>query len=361
MKAGNAVEKADFGGAAAKNAWWNTTQPDSGAEYTFNLSQDALYEDWNMAADGQTLPSGQDDTVEVTTAGAMKNIDGSVDFNEAKQLSQVTWTFGTVLNGKNLSNKSAAEWTVSDQKVIAQDISANGTSSKYYPIAKAAMDADVQWTVNLTDGTTLTYRIIGIAHDDLADGSGKAGLTFQAIHSLAKAYRMNATATNTGGWEASELRASMNSGEIWNLLPADLQGSIATVNKMTHNVSGSDVNKNVAVTETNDELFILSYAEYVPTSCWASSYPWTAQEGSQYEYWAGKVMNNSGSNMCLANLYKTAEDKTPTGAHDTFCWERSTCLYSTDYFFGVYSNGNPIVSYGYFASYQYSVAPAWCF
>ena len=100
VKAGNAVEKADFGGAAAKNAWWNTAQPDSGEEYAFNLSQDELYDDWNMAADGQTLSSGQDDTVAVTTAGAMKNIDGSVDFNEAKQLSQVTWTFGTVLNGK---------------------------------------------------------------------------------------------------------------------------------------------------------------------------------------------------------------------------------------------------------------------
>ena len=100
VKAGNAVEKADFGGATGANAWWNTAQPDSGEEYAFNLSQDELYDDWNMAADGQTLPSGQDDTVEVTTAGAMKNIDGSVDFNEAKQLSQVTWVFGTVMNGK---------------------------------------------------------------------------------------------------------------------------------------------------------------------------------------------------------------------------------------------------------------------
>ena len=357
VKAGNAVEKADFGGATAKNAWWNTAQPDSGEEYAFNLSQDELYDDWNMAADGQTLPSGQDDTVAVTTAGAMKNIDGSVDFNEAKQLSQVTWMFGTELNGKDLSSKSAAEWTVADQKAIAQDISANGTSSKYYPIAKAAMDNDVQWTVELTDGTTLTYHIIGIGHDKLSGSDAKAGLTFQATHSLAKAYQMNATNTNVGGWEQSALRASMNSGEIWGLLPSDLQDSIASVDKLTNNERG-DTNS-ASVTATSDKLFLLSYAEYVPTSYWATSYPWTAQEGSQYEFWAGKVTNNKGSNACLENLYKTAEGKTPTDAYDTRVWERSAHPYGSTGFLLVYSNGNP--TYSYIASNRYSVSPAWCF
>ena len=34
------------------------------------------------------------------------------------------------------------------------------------------------YTSKLTNGKTLEYRIIGINHDDLADGTGKAGLTF---------------------------------------------------------------------------------------------------------------------------------------------------------------------------------------
>ena len=33
------------------------------------------------------------------------------------------------------------------------------------------MDAGTKFTMKLTDGKTLEYRIIGINHDDLADGS----------------------------------------------------------------------------------------------------------------------------------------------------------------------------------------------
>ena len=82
---------------------------------------------------------------------------------------------------------------------------------------------------------------------------------------------MNATDTNAGGWEKSELRAKMNSGEIWNLMPSDFQSKVKTVRKLTNNVSGTD--KDSAVTATTDRLFLLSYSEIVPTSHWASSYP----------------------------------------------------------------------------------------
>ena len=211
----------------------------------------------------------------------------------------------------------AATWTLAQQKAVAEDISANGTDSKWYARAKAAMDSDVNWKVDLTDGTTLTYRIIGILHDDKSDGSGKAGLTFQAVHSLAKAYAMNAEDTNTGGWEASELRASMNSGEIWNLLPSELQGSIASVSKMTNNVDG-DASSVDVLTATIDKLFLLSLSEYVPINDRLSiKYPWTAQEGSQYEYWDGKVTDNNAANNCLANLWKTAKGETPSNTEDT--------------------------------------------
>lgn len=42
------------------------------------------------------------------------------------------------------------------------------------------MDAGVEWSIKLTNDNTMNYSIIGINHDDLADGSGKAGLTFMA-------------------------------------------------------------------------------------------------------------------------------------------------------------------------------------
>ncbi len=70
------------------------------------------------------------------------------------------------------------------------------------------MDAGTKFSVKLTDGKTLEYRIVGIDHDDLADGSGKAGLTFEVTNDVMGEQRMNATMTNAGGWEKSESSAA---------------------------------------------------------------------------------------------------------------------------------------------------------
>lgn len=79
-----------------------------------------------------------------------------------------------------LKEKDPADWTLDDQKAVAEDIEKKGNSSELYSKAKDAMDAGTTWSMQLTDGSTLTYKIIGIEHDDLSDGSGKAGLTFLA-------------------------------------------------------------------------------------------------------------------------------------------------------------------------------------
>lgn len=138
---------------------------------------------------------------------------------------------------KTVVNKDAKDWTLDEQKAVAGDIAKNGTSSVVYAKAKAAMDAGTTWSIKLTNGKTLEYKIIDINHDDLADGSGKAGLTFLTT-STGIISRMNSTATNAGGWEKSELRQKMNSGEIWNLMPSDLQCKVKTVKKLSNNISG---------------------------------------------------------------------------------------------------------------------------
>lgn len=119
---------------------------------------------------------------------------------------------------KNVAQKDAKDWTLDEQKAAATDIAKNDTSSVVYAKAKAAMDAGTTWSVKLTNGQTLQYRIIGINHDDLVESSGKAGLTFLTTSTGIKS-RMNAEYTNVGGWEDSELRAKTNSGEIWKLMP----------------------------------------------------------------------------------------------------------------------------------------------
>ena len=237
--------------------------------------------------------------------------------------------------------KDAKDWTLGEQKAVAEDIAAKGEASPAYAKAKAAMDAGTKFSVKLTDGKTLTYHIIGINHDDLADGSGKAGLTF-LTPSTTISSRMNATETNAGGWEKSELRQKMNSGEIWNLMPADFQSKVKSVKKLTNNVGSSKWD--AAVTATTDKLFLLSFSEIVPTSHWASGYPWISSEGTQYEAFRGKVAENYPCSAIAINGY---------------WWERSVFPSNSTDFLYVYSNGYP--SDYNDAARSYCVCPAWCF
>lgn len=107
--------------------------------------------------------------------------------------------------------KDAKDWTLDEQEAVAEDVAAKGEASPAYAKAKAAMDAGTKFSVKLTNGKTLEYRIIGIDHDDLADGSGKAGLTFEATNDALDGpigHPMNATDTNAGGWEKSSCAAA---------------------------------------------------------------------------------------------------------------------------------------------------------
>ena len=284
---------------------------------------------------------------------------------------------------KQLQAADPASWSQADLKLLAQDIEANGTSTPSYAAAVAAMDADTHWTMPLTDGTTLTYRIIGVAHDDLSDGTGKAGLTFQATHALPKAYRMNATNNNAGGWEKSELRQNMNSGEVWGLFGSDFQSRVVAVDKLTQNVGGDDktlegssgkygsgTSKGYEVSKTSDKLWLPSFHELTGTG-WPD-YAWYFKEGDQYDYYKKVPVAPWAANTVLANLAKTAAGEVPTGASKytipsglsagvsgSLAWERSICYDSQDSFRRVRPDGSPSGNWG--AASALAVAPAWCF
>lgn len=228
------------------------------------------------------------------------------------------------------------------QQLAAEDIAKRGTASVAFPKARNAMDAGTKWTITLTNGKTLEYKIIGINHDDLVDGNGKAGLTFLTTSTTISS-RMNAMNTNACGWEKSEIRQKMNSGEVWHLMPSDFQSKVKTVKKLTNNVGGTD--KNSTVTATSDKLFLLSYSEIVPTSYWVSSYPWTSSEGTQYEAFKGKVTNNCSGNESLKI--------------GSCWWGRSVNPNNTSGFLGVNIIGDP--SYSNNATNSNCICSAWCF
>ena len=237
---------------------------------------------------------------------------------------------------KNIASKDAKDWTLDEQKAAATDIAKNGTSSSVYAKAKATMDAGTKFSVKLTNGKTLEYRIIGLNHDDLADGSGKAGLTFEVTNTVLGSQRMNATNANVGGWEDSELRGRLNTGDLWSLLPTEFQSKVKSVTKMTDNKGGGTAGTPSA---TTDKVFLLSAAEV---------YGDMLSDGTQYEYYKSKgVTTSSYSGASLSTVFSL------TSRH----WTRSVRPTST-YFHYVSSDGG--LDYAGAMATNF-VNPAFCF
>ena len=230
--------------------------------------------------------------------------------------------------------KDAKDWTLDEQKAVAEDIAAKGEASPAYAKAKVAMDAGTKFSVKLTNGKTMEYRIVGINHDDFADGSGKAGLTFEAANDALDQQRMNATKTSVGGWEKSDLRDRLNTGDLWALLPSELQSKVKSVTKMTDNQVGG------TPSATTDKVFLLSATE-VYGNFWSNGH--LQSDGSQYEYYASK-------GVTLRN-YSVA-------ASGYSCWTRSASTGYSMSFHYVQWNGDCAASE---ASGTLWLFPAWCF
>lgn len=142
---------------------------------------------------------------------------------------------------------------------------------------------------------------------------------------------MNATYTNDGGWEKSEIRGRLNSGDLWSLLPAELQTKAKAVTKMTDNKGGGSAG---APSATNDKVFLLSMTEI---------YGDRQTDGTQYEYYKSKGVTYSNHSGVSSSFYH---------------WTRSVDPSGSTYFRCIFSNGN-YNDYG--VTYSYCICPAWCF
>ena len=148
---------------------------------------------------------------------------------------------------------------------IAQ-VSEAGTAQDYFAVGD-------EKTIELSTGEQVTLVILGFDHDDLTSG-GKAGMTIGMKNLLATTYRMNATITNEGGWDESEMRTS-TMATLLSQLPSDLQGVIKQVNKKATAGGAS-----TSITTSADKLWLLAEVEVDGTT--SAGY---ADEGEQYEYW----------------------------------------------------------------------------
>lgn len=262
---------------------------------------------------------------------------------------------------------SGGGFNARELKQIGWDISQKGKSSPYYKQFHDYMQADSdgngdkRGTIKTTNGN-VEFRLIGINHDDRADGKGKAGLTFMATDSrnIPTHSQKNNYSIFYGGWRDSNLRYNLNEGDIWQMMPKSLRDNVTPVIKYTNN-GPQDKNEGYydksALTATVDKLFLLSYKELVPTpynnsNYWEDAYNSLTQEGKQYEFFKDKVTNNYSSNTVL----NYSHILTP----NNWWWERSANPWYSYDALHVYSGGNPTYHTSVDCSYG-GVVPALSF
>ena len=197
-------------------------------------------------------------------------------------------------------------------------ISKSGNAESYYSIGD---EKDIE----LTNGETLTLRIIGFNHDVLSDGTGYSGITFETKHLMSSTLSMNSSNTNVGGWRESAMRTRLQpGGSIYNALPQEVQDVIRPVNKVT-----SVGNAGTALETTNDYCFLLSEVEIFGSTTYS-----VAGEGKQYDYYSSYATTAAKRVKYLSNGSGSA----------IYWWERSPLSSASTGFCLVRSDG--IASYG---------------
>lgn len=84
----------------------------------------------------------------------------------------------------------------------------------------------------MKNGFVAVWQIIGFDHDDLADGSGKAPISWDLVTVYKERWAMNDENTNKGGWEACKMNRRLNS-EFFDLCSDEMQAIIKSVVKLT--------------------------------------------------------------------------------------------------------------------------------
>lgn len=203
-------------------------------------------------------------------------------------------------------------------------ISEAGLASQYFNIGdKKALP-----------NSAYTAVIVGFDHDDLADGSGKAGITFaidtrlsisdvkSLIPTVSNPCYMNSTATNVGGWGSSK----MLNETMWQLERSLFKAfnRIKSVNKPYYTY---DAQLNKTSLTAVSKLFLFSMQE-VSTNPIAAVFE---GEGAVYEYWK--------NNNC-------------------FGWLRTVYPSGTSSF--VYRNADTLSFVGSTANTAHNIQPGFC-
>ena len=346
---GTTVAMADFTASATEvtsgQADGTGKRPDAGTE-------------WNIAA----AVSGVGTSSAVASVLNLNSLSGKIGgfnlLNPAAQqeIGQIEWTVkaGTYANpvpALPANQAAVASTSLSDLSAIGDYLRSGNADASYVSAAEALVGATMD--VTLKTGT-MTVR--------LADVSTTHGLTFEAVDILTTGI-MNPSdtehpyGTNEGGWTASALRTSMNSGTIYTTYfeGTALNAAIHEVSNTSYDYNGG----NGGTVSSSDSYWVPSMNNVFGSDWWNGG---TAGEGfsdgsseMQFDYYARldpavDSNNNHDVDSRLAKNNSGSARKLPW-------WLRSAQPYSGSRFMRVGDIGD---SYYYNANTAHGVAPCFC-
>ena len=269
--------------------------------------------------------------------GAAPNVALEIQCTITKTAAPPTPVISSVLNENNWNtikwaskhNVGQNYWSVGDCKQIT-------------------MNGKVSDGLTLTNYTAWVY-IIGFNHNSEKEGNG---ITFQGFKATDKGtpvcltdsgytsdktsgtwFNMNNSNTNAGGWSSSHMRSAVMP-LIKAAFPSDLQAVIKPSTIFTAPNPG-----NIALTSTQDDVFMLAEFEVFGTITYAST-----QEPNYLKQYAYYSAGNS--------KVKYKHNDTSAAA---YWWERSPHSGDSYYFCSVGARGRADYAYAYFS---YGVSPA---
>ncbi|WP_408583381.1 protein kinase domain-containing protein [Collinsella aerofaciens] len=170
--------------------------------------------------------------------------------------------------------------------------------------------------VKLTNGLEVGAQLVGIRHDELLDGTGKAGLTFMFDAGIAE--RNAAAEPPSAGWADCELREWLN-GDGLKLLPNELRALIKSVKKISNNAGAA--NSASCLSELPATLWLPAMVELCgtqPPNSFAKDFHYLADiyngEGKEYQLFRELKVSPYSTNETMVRQWK---------GKDTCWWERT--------------------------------------
>lgn len=211
-------------------------------------------------------------------------------------------------------------------------VAAEGLAAAYWSVGDTKT---ITFESAVLGSTSIVVKIMGFEYDDLADGSGKAKISFGMANCFATTQSMNSSDTNAGGWMSCALRATI----INTILPAFISAIGANIIKpVTKRTSAGS--KSTTINTSTDSLWLLSEYEVfgAATNSVADEKP-------------------TDKSICYPIFTSTTSRIKKVGSSAAHWWEHSSIASNSTGFCFVSSSGSANVSY---ASYSRGVVLGFC-